>query len=341
MKNIIDEIKKVAGDLSNTIQLKDIISSIGSDKLKAIQPEALALLVEAARFLSKDNDTGESYKPAENYADLLKQFNSLINLNRSLRQQVSFYRRNVGNEKANLKDISQLYEQVASERAANERLTEEVSNLNSKLLARDERIAALEAKQMAHNNGLAFPCQHGETVNGVLNRANEAEADLAQERENNMALRKEVERLGLVEHLMKSTARVLGHQHIDDPFVSQDVLSLTSSLLWNFEQLTRELTAGTQIPEPLNSARILPLPEGSLSKESVDLVARIAGQMLVHLSQAETQRGAGHQNDWMADNWQHDCISAINRHISKNNPIDAMNYIAFAAYHSWPINQQQ
>lgn len=337
MKKIFNEVKKMVGELNGTSSLKEQLSSFSSDKLKTIRPEALALLVEAARFLSNDNDTGESYRPAENYADLLKQFNSLINLNRSLRQQVSFYRGNVGNEKANLKDISQLHERVDSERAANECLTAEVSNLNSKLLARDERIAELEANQMAHSNENAFPCQHGEAVK----RTDEAEANLARERENNMALRKQVEHLGLVEHLTKSTALVLGHKHLDDPFVAQDVLSLTSNLIWNFDQLTRELKSGTQLPEPLHSARILPLPESRLSKESVDLVVHVAGQMLVHLSQAESQRGAGHENDWLADNWQSTCISGLNRHISKDSPIDAINYIAFAFYHGWPINQQQ
>ncbi|WP_438441476.1 hypothetical protein [Klebsiella pneumoniae] len=77
-----------------------------------------------------------------------------------------------------------------------------------------------------------------------------------------------------------------------------------------------------------------------LSKESIDLVVNVAGKMLVHLSQAESQRDDGHENDWMADNRQKSCISGLNRHIRKNTPIDAMNYIAFATYHGWPINQQ-
>ncbi|WP_435322416.1 hypothetical protein [Klebsiella sp. HN106] len=337
MKNIFDEVKKLAGELNGNFLLKDILSSLGSDKLRRIRPDALALLVEAAHFLSDEHETGESYKPAEDYAGLLKQFNAVINLNRSLRQQVSFYRRNIGNEKANVEEVAQLHEQVNSERATNERLTEEVNDLNNKLLARDERVAALEVHDMAHNHAKkSFPSQHDEAVR----RADDAEIRLDQERKENAALKKQVERLGLVEHLTKSTARVLGIQNIDDPFVAQDVLSHTSSLIWNFEQLSRELKAGTHLPEPLYAARILPLPKSRLSKESIDLVVHVAGQMLVHMSQAESQRGAGHENDWLADNWKSTCISGLNRHISKNNPIDAMNYIAFAIYHSWPINQQ-
>ncbi|MEQ0217784.1 hypothetical protein ABLV18_27160 [Klebsiella sp. CN_Kp114] len=337
MKNIFDEVKKLAGELNGNFLLKDILSSVGSDKLRRIRPDALTLLVEAAHFLSDEHETGESYKPAEDYAGLLKQFNAVINLNRSLRQQVSFYRRNIGNEKANVEEIAQLHEQVNSERATNERLTEEVNDLNNKLLARDERVAALEVHDMAHNHAKkSFPSQHDEAVR----RADDAEIRLDQERKENAALKKQVERLGLVEHLTKSTARVLGIQNIDDPFVAQDVLSHTSSLIWNFEQLSRELKAGTHLPEPLYAARILPLPKSRLSKESIDLVVHVAGQMLVHMSQAESQRGAGHENDWLADNWKSTCISGLNRHISKNNPIDAMNYIAFAIYHSWPINQQ-
>ena len=337
MKNIFDEVKKLAGELNGNFLLKDILSSLGSDKLRRIRPDALALLVEAAHFLSDEHERGESYKPAEDYAGLLKQFNAVINLNRSLRQQVSFYRRNIGNEKANVEEVAQLHEQVNSERATNERLTEEVNDLNNKLLARDERVAALEVHDMAHNHAKkSFPSQHDEAVR----RADDAEIRLDQERKENAALKKQVERLGLVEHLTKSTARVLGIQNIDDPFVAQDVLSHTSSLIWNFEQLSRELKAGTHLPEPLYAARILPLPKSRLSKESIDLVVHVAGQMLVHMSQAESQRGAGHENDWLADNWKSTCISGLNRHISKNNPIDAMNYIAFAIYHSWPINQQ-
>lgn len=337
MKNIFDEVKKLAGELNGNFLLKDILSSLGSDKLRKIRPDALALLVEAAHFLSDEHETGESYKPAEDYAGLLKQFNAVINLNRSLRQQVSFYRRNIGNEKANVEEIAQLHEQVNSERATNERLTEEINDLNNKLLARDERVAALEVHDMAHNHAKkSFPSQHDEAVR----HADDAEIRLDQECMENAALKKQVERLGLVEHLTKSTARVLGIQNIDDPFVAQDVLSHTSSLIWNFEQLSRELKAGTHLPEPLYAARILPLPESRLSKESIDLVVHVAGQMLVHMSQAESQRGAGHENDWLADNWKSTCISGLNRHISKNNPIDAMNYIAFAIYHSWPINQQ-
>lgn len=337
MKNFLEEIITLAGELNGTFPMKDILSSLSSNKLRKIRPDALAFLVEAAHFLSEDIETGESYKPAEDYTGLLKQFNAVINLNRSLRQQVSFYRRNIGNEKANIEEIAQLHEQVNSERAANERLTEEVNELNNKLLARDERLAALEVHDMAHNHAKkSFPSQHDEAVR----RADDAEIQLEQERNESAALKKQVERLGLVEHLTKSTARVLGIQNVDDPFVAQDVLSHTSSLIWNFEQLTRELKAGTQLPEPLFSARILPLPEDGLSKESIDLVVHVAGQMLVHLSQAESQCGSGYQPDWIADNWQSTCISGLNRHISKNNPIDAMNYIAFATYHGWPINQQ-
>ncbi|MDA5147750.1 hypothetical protein PG931_00435 [Klebsiella pneumoniae] len=337
MKNILEEIKKLAGELNGTFPMKDILSSLSSNKLRKIRPDALALLVEAAHFLSEDIETGESYKPAEDYTGLLKQFNAVTNLNRSLRQQVSFYRRNIGNEKANIEEIAQLHEQVNSERAANERLTEEIRELSNKLLARDEHLAHLEVHEMTHNSAKkSFLSQHDETAR----RADEAETQLEQERKNNSALKKEVERLGLVEHLTKSTARVLGIQNVDDPFLAQDVLSHTSSLIWNFEQLTRELKDGTLLPDPLYSARILPLPKSRLSKESIDLVVNVAGKMLIHLSQAESQRDDGHENDWMADNWQKSCISGLNRHIRKNAPIDAMNYIAFATYHGWPINQQ-
>ncbi|MBQ0600897.1 hypothetical protein J7S78_13950 [Klebsiella oxytoca] len=337
MKNIFDEVKKLAGELNGNFLLKDILSSLSSDKLRKIRPDALAMLVEAAHFLSDEHETGESYKPAEDYAGLIKQFNAVINLNRSLRQQVSFYRRNIGNEKTNFEEIALLHEQVNSERAANERLTEEINELNNTLLARDERLAALEVHDIAQNHAKkSFPSQHDEAVR----RADDAEIQLEQERKKNAALKKQIERLALVEHLTKSTARVLGIQNVDDPLVAQDVLSHTSSLIWNFEQLIRELKAGTHLPEPLYSARILALPESRLSKESIELVVHVAGQMLVHLSQAESQRGAGHENDWLADNWQSACISGLNRHISKNNPVDAMNYIAFAIYHGWPINQQ-
>ncbi|MBL1868860.1 hypothetical protein ELE45_30410, partial [Klebsiella pneumoniae] len=161
MKNILEEIKKLAGELNGTFPMKDIVSSLSSNKLRKIRPDALAFLVEAAHFLSEDIETGESYKPAEDYTGLLKQFNAVINLNRSLRQQVSFYRRNIGNEKANIEEIAQLHEQVNSERAANERLTEEFNELNNKLLARDERLAALKVHDMAHNHAKkSFPSQH-------------------------------------------------------------------------------------------------------------------------------------------------------------------------------------
>ncbi len=332
MKNIFEELKRVAGELTSSSLIKNTLSSIGSEGLSKVRPEVLSLLLEAANFLSDDYDTGKSYKPADNYDDLLKQFNALINLNRSLSQQVSFYRRNIANEKANVQEIAQLHEQINSERETNASLTDEVSRLGDQLLERDKRIAAYEVHKMAHDHSSqAFPSQHDEAVR----RADEAEILLEKERQANAALIKENKRLSLVEHLTKSTARALGIQKVNDPFVAQDVLSHTSSLIWNFEQLTRELKLDKKITGELLSSRLLSLPEKPVSQESVAMVSLIASKMLLDLSEGENKYTGDQDGRSFASNWEESCIMNIHQNISENNHISAINCIAFALYHHW------
>lgn len=321
MKKILDEIKRFAGDKNSTIFVKDILSSVAADKVKKIRPEVLSLLVEAARFLSEDNDTGVTYKPAEDYSGLLSQFKSLTQLNRSLQQQVAFYRRNVGNEQSNMQEIARLHEEIDSERAANEQLTKENSDLRQALLERDKRLSALEVNAMAHEHASrSFPSQQ----DAAVRRADEAELRLQQEQESNRLLKNENKRLGLVEHLMKKTAGVLSLQHTDDPFLAQDVFSHTVTLMWNFEQITRELKAGMVLPEPLHIARILPLPESRLATERVEMVVGAAVKMLSH---AEIHGYSAAS----------ECATDLHRKMSDGDISGAMYAMASALQHNWPI----
>lgn len=340
MKNLIDEIRKLAENLEAKETAKTLLNSLTKRKLDEIRPEALKLLLEAARFLTADLDTDEKIQPADNYQDLLKQFGSLKNLNRSLSQQLSFYRRNAENEKSNADEIKRLYAEIESQREANSKLTDEVAELSTMLLNRDEHIASLE-KERLHSPGITTSASVGAAncLNTNLPEWNAlAEPHSDTERHNIERLEKEIERLGLIEHHMKSTALLLGLSGSNDPQLSHHVMTHTSSLLWNLNLLKKQNQHNWFVPDVLSSSRILPIPDTGLHTETIELVVNTAVNMLGNFSEAENSPVT--DMNWANADWKYDIGKLINGALSQNRAIEAINLLAIAHHHSWPITGQ-
>ncbi|EGT5675403.1 hypothetical protein AGJ34_20775 [Cronobacter dublinensis subsp. dublinensis] len=185
MKNIITEAKKLSSNIHSLASVKELFKAAGGKGLDELPPGVMALLVDAAHLISTGNETGEKLKPAPDYNGLLKQFNSLINLNRSLRHQASFYRRNAENNSQNVGEIQQLYKQIDSERSANALLTDEICQLNEALQERDRKIAASEAQSWGSEQANApLLC----SSNGTMRENEDVQAALSYEREQRRKL---------------------------------------------------------------------------------------------------------------------------------------------------------
>lgn len=65
-----------------------------------------------------------------------------------------------------------------------------------------------------------------------------------------------------------------------------------------------------------------------------DLIDRFAAALKDKLRAAEAKYG--HNDGWMRDDWQADCIADLNRHLAKGDPRDVAAYCAFAWHHDWP-----